>query len=84
MAKSRVETFREYRRSIISEDASLLKAPIDTSLETSPSSDSSLPTENEILLLKDIKKKKLIERLLFMVPCLAITILLIVFGIKLF
>ena len=83
MAKSRVETFREYRKSIISEDEHLYKVPIETNIATNEVLDSSIKSEEEIKINK-IKNRNIQEHFLFLIPILTIVILLVVFGIKVF
>lgn len=83
MAKSRVETFREYRKSIISEDEHLYKAQVETDLPSNEVKDSSIK-EEEVIQINKIKQNNIKEHLLFLIPILTIIILLIIFGIRVF
>ena len=83
MAKSRVETFREYRKSIISEDEHLYKVQVDTNISINQNNDSSIK-ESEIQKINKIKQNNIKEHLLFLIPIFTIIILLVIFGIKVF
>ena len=83
MVKSRVETFREYRKSIISEDEHLYKVQVDTNISINQNNDSSIK-ESEIQKINKIKQNNIKEHLLFLIPIFTIIILLVIFGIKVF
>ena len=85
MAQSRIEKFREYRRSIINNEMELnAKTPIETSLETTSTESKVLPSEKEAAFLKKLSFRKNFIDLSFIVVVSVITITLIVFGIILF
>lgn len=84
MGLSRVEKYKEYRKSILSSEDSVLKTPIDTNLNiTNTEPLASEETEEAAFINKIIKKKRL-TFILFFIPILAMLILLIIFGIKYF
>lgn len=83
MGLSRVEKFKEYRKSILSEDT-VLKTPIDTNLTaTSIEPLSSANTEEAVFINKIIKRKR-IDLALFFGSITVLLVLVIVFGIIVF
>ena len=85
MAQSRIEKFREYRRSIINNELELnAKTPIETSLETTSTESKVLPSEKEAAFLKKLTIRKNIQNISFLTVVSVISIALIVFGIILF
>ena len=85
MAQSRIEKFREYRRSIINNEMELnAKTPIETSLETTSTESKVLPSEKEAAFLKKLSFRKNFIDISFIVVVSAIIITLVVFGIILF
>ena len=85
MAQSRIEKFREYRKSIINNEMELnAKTPIETSLETSSTESKILPSETEAAFLKKLMFRKNFTNITFMVVVSAIVIVLVVFGLILF
>ena len=83
MAESRIEKFREYRKSIVRDDISS-KTPIETSLETTSTVSDIEPTEREIEIIKKIKRRKNTITILFSIVVGGIIISLVAFGIILF
>ena len=85
MAESRIEKFREYRRSIINNETDVtIKTPIETSLETNSTESKTLPSELESNLLGKIKFRKVATSVVYSVIAGSIVILLVVFGLILF
>ena len=84
MAETRVEKYREYRKSILTDGNPVMKTAIDTSLEKMSVESDSAPTEAEAKLLKRVKGVKYFYISLFSFVILSIVILLIVFGNVLF
>ena len=83
MAETRIEKYREYRKSIIS-GGSVLKTPIETSLKTTSEEENSSLTEQEAVFLKKINTNKLLGTMLYIAFLLVIIIPLVIFAIKLF
>lgn len=85
MAQSRIEKFREYRKSIINNEMELTtKTPIETSLETTSTESKTLPSEKEAVFLRKIMVRKNFTNITFTVILVVIAILLLVFGFILF
>lgn len=85
MAQSRIEKFREYRRSIINNEMELVaKTPIETSLESTSTESKVLPSEKEAAFLRKLKIRKNIQNISFITVVSVVSILLVVFGIILF
>ena len=85
MAQSRIEKFREYRKSIINNEMELnTKTPIETSLETTSTESKTLPSEQEAVFLKKLQTRKYFTNISFAVIVSAILITLAVFGLILF
>ena len=85
MAQSRIEKFREYRKSIINNEMELqTRTPIETSLESTSVESKVLPSDKEAAFLKRLMFRKNFTNISFAVVVSAITILLIVFGVILF
>ena len=84
MAETRIERFREYRKSIINGSDDILKTPIDTSLKTTSKESQSSPNEQEAVFLKKINRRKIGAVTSFSIFVLAIIVPLIVFGIFVF
>ena len=82
--ETRIEKYREYRKSIISGGDTFLKTPIETSLKTTSKESQTSPTEQEAVFLKKILHKGMITNSLYFLFLLVIIIPLIVFGIILF
>lgn len=84
MAESRVEKYKDYRKSMLTDGNPTTKVAIDTSLKaTTLESDSSI-TSKEISLLKKLVITKRINIGLFFFLMFTIITLSIVFGIILF
>ena len=85
MAQSRIEKFREYRKSIINNEMELTaKTPIETSLETTSTESKTLPSEKEAVFLRKIIVRKRFTDITFIAILAVIAILLVVFGLILF
>lgn len=85
MAQSRIEKFREYRKSIINSETNVnVKTQIETSLETTSTESKTLPSEKEAVFLKRIYLKKSVANVIFFTVVGSIVILLVVFGLILF
>ena len=85
MAQSRIEKFREYRRSIINNEMELVaKTPIETSLESTSTDSNVLPSETEASFLRKLKIKRYVQNISFITVVSVVSILLVVFGIILF
>lgn len=84
MAVSRIEKFREYRKSIISDDEHVLKTPINTDLKTTPVENAPKASQTEEVFLKKLKNKKLLDTILFLLIVIVLTIVLVVYGMKVF
>ena len=85
MAQSRIEKFREYRKSIINNEMELTaKTPIETSLETTSTESKTLPSAKEAVFLKKLEVRKYFTNISFAVIVGAIIIILVVFGLILF
>lgn len=84
MAETRIEKYREYRKSIISGGEPLLKTPIETSLKTTSKESLSSPTNQEAVFLKKIKRRSLFGNIAYILFLLAIIVPLAIFGFMLF
>ena len=84
MAKSRIETFKDYRNSIISDSEPVLRTQIETSLETTSTESKTAPTVVEAVFLKKMLRKKYFLLTLFWVFIVAVVVLEVVFGLILF
>lgn len=82
MAESRVEKFREYRKSIISDGSPALKTTIDTDLKGYVSENVPADFTEEIKLAKKLHNKKVFIYVLFGLFVLSVVVLLIVFGVR--
>ena len=83
MAQSRIEKFREYRKSIVRDDVSS-KTPIETSLETTSTISDIEPTAKEIEIIQKIRRRRNTATILFSILVGGMLISIIVFGIILF
>lgn len=83
MAESRVEKFKEYRKSIISDGSPVLKSQIDTTLNT-VTEESNVDHSEQFKLLKGLKFKRRFVVVLFVLFVLAVAGLLTYYGIKFF
>ena len=84
MAQSRVERFKEYRKSIISDNSDALKSTIDVDIKVSSPRDGSPISEQEALSLKRIYQKETAINILYFACVLTIVITLVVFAFILF
>lgn len=85
MAQSRIEKFREYRKSIINNEMELMtKTPIETSLETTSTESKILPSEKEAVFLRKLRVRKYFVNIAFTTFLAVVVILLVVFGLILF
>ena len=84
MAKSRVEKYREYRKSILTEGSPTVKTAIDTSLETTSMESNTSPTYQEAVFLKHVVRKERFGIFLFILAISAIIVTSLVFGLILF
>ncbi len=85
MAQSRIEKFREYRKSIINNEMELtVKTPIETSLESTSTESKTLPSDKEAILLRKLTVRKHFTDTLFTTILAIVVILLVVFGLILF
>ena len=81
--ETRIEKYREYRRSIIA-GGPLLKTQIETSLKTTSKESQLSVSEQEAVFLRKIKRKEMIGTITYLVFLLGIITPLIVFGLILF
>lgn len=84
MAKSRVETFKDYRKSILNDDDNYSKLEIDSSLENTAQESKNGVTEAELIYLKKIQTSKFWFNFLFLLPIGLIALAIIIFGLVLF
>lgn len=85
MAQSRIEKFREYRKSVINDVSNAnFKTTIETSLETTSTESNTLPSELEEVFLRKIIIRRRISTITFLVLLSITLITLVVFGIILF
>ena len=85
MAESRVEKFKEYRKSIIGEDDSgVKKEAIDTSLKQNSVESKNGPSSTEEEHYKNLSLKKRLNIIFFLTIFLLIVSAIVVFGIILF
>ena len=84
MAQSRVERFKEYRKSIINDDNAISKTTIETDVKVTAPVDGSPISEQEALFLKKIYQKEKIVNWLYIGSSLAIVITLVIFGFIIF
>ena len=82
--ETRIEKYREYRRSIISGNEPALKTQIETSLKTTSKESQTTPVENEVIFLKKISRREKLGSLCYILFLLMIIIPLITFGIIVF
>ena len=82
--ETRIEKYREYRRSIISGNEPVLKTQIETSLKTTSKESQTTPVENEVIFLKKISRREKLGSLCYILFLLMIIIPLITFGIIVF
>ena len=83
MVETRIEKYREYRKSIINGD-SLLKTPIATSLKATSKESQTSPTEQEAVFLRKINRREVFSNVSFIIFLLAIIVPLVTFGFILF
>ena len=84
MAESRVEKYRDYRRSMLTDGSVSTKTKIDTSLETTSIESNTSPTSQEAVFLKRLTIKKRLNIFIFVFLLSALFIISLVFGIILF
>lgn len=84
MAESRVEKYRDYRRSMLTDGSINTKVAIDTSLDTTSLESNTSPTGQEALFLKRVTMKKRLNIFAFLFLLIAIFVLFLVFGIIVF
>ena len=84
MAESRVEKYKEYRKSILTDGNPVVKTAIETSLETGSVESNTSPTYVESMLLKRIHNTKKIQMGLYAFAFLTIVLLMVIFGLILF
>ena len=84
MAESRVEKYRDYRKSIITDGNPSVKNAIDTSLETTSVESNTSPTYQEAVFLKKVLNSKRFSIFAFIFAFAVILSLSLVFGIILF
>ena len=84
MAQSRIEKFREYRKSIINDGDTILKTQIETSLETTSTESKISPTDEEAVFLKKVVLKKRLVYILTLSFAFIVVIIALIFGIILF
>ena len=85
MAQSRVEKFKDYRKSILSDDVNTIeKQKIDTSLEENSVESKNAPSIQEEALLGEVNFKKKMSYILYFSTLAVIVILAVVFGFILF
>ena len=82
--ETRIEKYREYRRSIISGNEPVLKTQIETSLKTTSKESQTTPVENEVIFLKKISRREKLGSACYILFLLMIIIPLITFGIIVF
>lgn len=80
MGLSRVEKYREYRKSILSSEDSVLKTPIDTNLDTNIKEPLSSTDSEEAVFIKKIIRNRRIDFILFFGIVCVLVIMLIVYG----
>lgn len=81
MAKSRVETFREYRRSIISGEEEIIeKTAIDSSIDVSKKASEVAISPEEALLLKKYNNKRLASCLFYLLTPALLLVGLVIAG----
>jgi hypothetical protein len=84
MAETRVEKYKDYRKSIIAEGSPVMKTAIETSLESNSVESNTDLSNQEVAYLKHVNNIKKFYIILILSLFLTIVILLIVFGIILF
>ena len=84
MSKSRVESFKEYRKNMLGEEEVVEKTQIETSLKTTSSDASAALTEQEAILLKKITNGKKFWTIAFIVTEVIFIAALVTFGLILF
>ena len=84
MAETRIEKYKEYRKSIISNGDLVLKTPIDTSLKTTSKESVNIVTEQEAVFLRKINHRKAVGNIFYIIFALALAVPLIVMGIIIF
>lgn len=84
MAESRVEKFKEYRKSIIAEVSSVEKESIDTSLEQNSVESKNGPSDIEVSYYKKLTLTKRLNVIFFLAILVLTITAIIVFGIILF
>ena len=84
MSKSRVETFREYRKNMIGDEIVVEKTQIETSLKPTSSEASASLTPQELALISKIKNKKKFWTIAFLVTVILLIGALVAFGLILF
>ena len=84
MAQSRVEKFREYRKSIINDDNTPLKTTIESEIKAGAPIEGSPISEEEAAFLKAIYRRERALTTLYFVCVFAIIAVFTIFGILLF
>ena len=85
MSKSRVESFKEYRKNMIGEEGEAPeKTQIETKLQPTSSEASSSLTSTELILLKKIRNTKKFWSIAFLITEVLLITALLVFGFILF
>ena len=82
--QSRVEKFKEYRKSMISGESHEIKREIETSIEATSVSSGVLPDEHEMALLKSIQHKKYFAFYALLSLIIIIFLTLLISGIIIF
>lgn len=84
MAQSRIEKFREYRKSILSDGSPVLQTEIETSLEATSTESKTTPTDKEAVFLSKISSKKNLVNILLISYLVIAVAAALVFGFILF
>ena len=80
MAVTRVEKYKDYRKSILTDGDPVVKTAIETSLETTSIESSTSPSYQEAVFLKKLNFKKWFYVISLSIFVIAIIVLMIVFG----
>ena len=84
MAETRVEKYKEYRKSILSDSGLNIKTAIDTSLEATSVTNSGSISPAELTYLKKVQRTKYFYIFGFLAILVAFFVTVLVFGIVLF
>ena len=84
MSKSRVESFKEYRKNMLGEEEVVEKTQIETSLKTTSSDASAALTPQEEVFLKKITNGKKFWTISFIIVEVLLISALVTFGLILF